>query len=89
VSTLPVDEWIRGVEDARANSSAAGRAFFALPSTREPAEKERADAERIAFQEAARRRARTKKRWRERTGRTEPPELIALPVAPALGEWYT
>ncbi len=70
MSTLPVDAWIREVEERRASSSEVGRRYFLVPGTpHEPSAEERRQAALIEIQEVARERARRKREWRERTGR--------------------
>lgn len=65
-TSVPIDDWIRSVEEDRARSSRLGQSVFALPEPRPPTEEERHAAEVIGAQEGARDRGRKKKNWRRR-----------------------
>lgn len=52
--SVPIDDWLRSMEEGRAHSSRLGQSVFALPKSRAPTEEERRDAELANVQEAAR-----------------------------------
>lgn len=64
--SVPIDDWLRSVEEDRARSSRLGQAVFALPEPRDPTEEEQRAAQVLGVQEAGRDRGRKKKNWRRR-----------------------